>query len=235
MKTRKLLLTLAAVLVFPAFLSSEEWVVQHSTYYSTSEQQKFTGFPAPPADGSRADKADLAAVLKRQQERTPADCARAGAGAHADYTEFFADISPFPLPLPERAAQIFNRVKIETDGVVVDVKSRFKRPRPFLRDSALDPCLGRIRGLAYPSGHATISRVFALLLSDLVPSGKKVFLARADQAALDRVIGGVHHPSDIEAGKKLADRLYGLYKKSPVFRADLETLKGLLAKEPAVK
>jgi len=69
------------------------------------------------------------------------------------------------------------------------------------------------------------------MLAELVPSMRKVCLARADEAALDRVIGGVHHPADIEAGKKLADKLYRKYKKSPVFRGDMETLRGLLVKE----
>ncbi len=109
----------------------------------------------------------------------------------------------------------------------------FKRPRPFLRDKAIEPCLGRIGGLAYPSGHAAISRLFALMLADLVPADKKIFFARADAVALDRVIGGVHHPADIKAGKKLAEKLYRAYKKSPVFRSDIETLRGLLVREGA--
>ena len=73
------------------------------------------------------------------------------------------------------------------------------------------------------------------MLSDLVPPGKKEFFARADAAALDRVIGGVHPPSDLEAGKRLADKLYRKYKKSPVFRGDMETLRGLLVKETLKK
>lgn len=190
-------------------------------------------FPPPPAAGSAADLADIAALKQWQAKRTPADCARAAAAAHAAYSEFFGDISPFPDPLPPEAAAVFARVKTETDGAAADVKDLFKRPRPFLRDPELDPCLGRIGGLAYPSGHATISRVFALMLGDLAPSRRAEFLARADAVALDRVIGGVHHPSDIEAGKRLGDRLYKAYKKSRVFRADMKLLKGLLSAKAA--
>lgn len=235
MRNRKLLLALALALFAPFSLFSEEWVIPRTTYYITADQQKFPDFPAPPAAGSKADLRDLAVLKDWQRARTPEQCARANAGAHAGYEEFFGDISPFPRPLPEAAAVIFRRVKTETDGAAADVKEMFKRPRPFLRDAVLDPCLGRVGGLAYPSGHATISRLFALMLADLVPSGKKEFLARADQAALDRVIGGVHHPSDIEAGKKLADKLYKAYRKSPVFKADMETLRALLVKEGAAR
>jgi len=229
---RRLLLNLAAAAaLFPVFLHAEEWIIPRTTYYITAEQQRMPDFQPPPAPGSKKDKADLAALLGWQLKRTPEQCARANAGAHAAYEEFFGDLSPFPNPLPEDAAVIFRRVKTETDGAAADIKDIFKRPRPFLRDESLEPCLGRIGGLAYPSGHATISRLFALMLADLVPARKREFFARANAAALDRVIGGVHHPTDIEAGKKLADRLYRFYKKSPAFRADMEILKGLLSKE----
>ncbi len=235
MRNRKLLLALALALFVPFSLFAEDWVIPRTTYYITSDQQKFPDFPAPPAAGSRADLLDLAVLKSWQRKRTPEQCAKANAAAHAGYEEFFGDISPFPEPLPEAAAVIFRRVKTETDGAAADIKEMFKRPRPFLRDASLEPCLGRLGGLSYPSGHATISRLFALMLADLAPSRKKEFFARADQAALDRVIGGVHHPSDIEAGKKLADRLYKVYRKSPVFKADMETLRALLVKEGAAR
>ena len=96
------------------------------------------------------------------------------------------------------------------------------------RDAGLEPCLRRIGGLSYPSGHSTIAHVFALILADLVPERRAEFLARADAAALNRVIGGVHHPSDIEAGKRLADLLYAEFLKSPAFRADQEALQQYL-------
>lgn len=232
MKIRRLLILTAALLA-PVPAVAEEWIIPRTTYYISADEQRMPDFPAPPAAGSRADRRDLAIVEDWQNRRTAGECARANAGAHAGYDEFFGDISPFPRPLPPAAAAVFQRVKTETDGVAADIKDMFKRQRPFLRDPALDPCLGRIGGLAYPSGHATISRLFALMLADLAPSRKKEFFARADAAALDRVIGGVHHPSDIEAGKRLAEKLYKRYRKSPVFRADLETLRALLLKEEA--
>ncbi|MBI4350819.1 MAG: phosphatase PAP2 family protein [Elusimicrobia bacterium] len=231
MVSNYLLLVAAAVLMFPAPARSEEWVIPRTTYYISADQQKFADFPPPPGYGSKKDKADLAAVLDWQGRRTPEDCARANSAAHAGFEEFFGDISPFPRPLPREAAAILGRVKTETDGAAANVKDIFKRPRPFLRDPALEPCLGRIGGMAYPSGHAVISRLFALMLGDLVPDMRKAYFSRAGEAGLDRVIGGAHHPSDIEAGKELADKLYRAYKKSPAFRADMKTLKGLLAEE----
>ena len=231
MKLKSSLLILAAALVFPLSGSAADFVIERSTYYLTALQQEFPGFPAPPAAGSKADLADIAALKDWQARRMPEQCAKAASEARATYDEFFGYITPFPAPLPEAAAQIFDRVRSEADGTISGIKDKYKRPRPFHRDAALEPCLGRIGGLSYPSGHATLSRLYALMLADLVPARKKEFLARADEAALNRVIGGVHHPSDIEAGKKLAEELFRAYKKSPAFRADLKTLKGLLREE----
>ncbi len=233
MKFKRTLLILTAALFFPLSGFTADYVIERSTYYLTFQQQEFRDFPAPPAAGSKADLADLAALKDWQARRTPAQCAKAAAEAHATYEEFFGGLTPFPAPMPEAAARIFARVRSEADGTISGIKDKYKRPRPFHRDAALDPCLGRIGGLAYPSGHAAISRLFALMLGDLVPARKKEFLARADAAALDRVIGGVHHPSDIEAGKMIAGKLYRAYKKSPAFRADMGTLRGLLVKEEA--
>lgn len=227
MKIYKLLLAAAALLA-PLIAGAEEWIIPRTTYYITAEQQAMPDFPAPPEPGSEADRKDLSAVFALQQRLKPGQCDKAKMAAHADFESFFGDISPFPKPLPAEAAAIFKRVKTETDGVAADIKDKFKRKRPFLRDPGLNPCLGRIGGLAYPSGHATISRLMALMLADLVPARRREFLARADEAALDRVIGGVHHPADIEAGKALADRLYPRYKKSKNFAADMKILRGLL-------
>ncbi len=226
------LLLVSLLLRAPALLPAEEWIIPRTTYYLTADQQRLDDFPPPPSPGSPEDRRDLKAVLDWQRKRTPGQCSKAAASARADFENFFGDISPFPSPLPEEAAVIFGRVKIETDGIAAGVKEKHKRKRPFLRDPALDPCLGRIGGLSYPSGHATISRVFALMLADLVPARRADYLRRADEAALDRVIGGVHHPADIEAGKRLADRIYGLYRKSKAFSADMKTLRGLLFPAP---
>lgn len=226
------LLAASLLLASASAARAEDWVIPRTTYYISAEAQKFPGFPPPPADGSPEDLADLQGVRDWQVRRSSAQCAAANSAARAAFNEFFADISPFPSPLPAGAAAILERIKKETDGAAAGVKDRFKRPRPFLRAADLDPCLGRIGGKAYPSGHAAISRVLALLLSDLAPFRAEEFMARADSAALDRVIGGVHHPADIEAGRLLGDRLYAAYSRSPVFKADMEALRGFLKKNP---
>ena len=45
----------------------------------------------------------------------------------------------------------------------------------------------------------------------MFPERAALLLKLGDQAALNRVIGGVHHPSDIAAGKKLGDAIANDY------------------------
>jgi len=113
----------------------------------------------------------------------------------------------------------------DLDYAVGDIKDRYRRSRPFLRDKSLSPCIDRIGGYSYPSGHAVNARVFALILSEMKPERREAFMARADRAALHRVICGVHYPSDIVAGKLLGEAIYDEFIKSPDFQRDLSSLR----------
>lgn len=215
--------------------SAEGWDVRNNkASYLLPEQMDMSQVPPPPAADSAEDKEDLDTVRRWQAERTVAQCAAARAQSNATYDEFFSEVSPFENPAPEEVQQIFQKVKVDTKAAIRVLKELYKRPRPFLRDPALTPCVDKATvyayptGFSYPSTHATTARVLGLILSDLVPAEAGKFIAYADQAALNRVIGGAHHPLDIEAGKKLGDAVYNALKQSPAFSADMDTLRGNL-------
>ena len=234
MKIQKLFLVLALLVPLAGcgahklLHSQQQQVVLN--YLSQPAIYYVRDIPPAPLPGSDADKADFALLHEWQAKRTPAQCAAAQAQSHATYEEFFSDISPFPVPLKGEAAQFIGKVSDDGDRTVGAIKSIYKRPRPFHRDAALDPCLGRIDGLAYPSGHSTRAHIVALVLSDLVPARRAEFMARADEAALNRVIGGVHHPSDIAAGAQLAQALYDEMRARPDFIAEMAVLRAKLAR-----
>ena len=194
-------------------------------YYILPSQVDVSQMGPAPAVGSTVDNEDLAAVRRWQAERTEAQCVAARAQTDATYDEFFGEVSPFGNPAPGEVENIFNKVRADAGSVVYLQKEQYKRPRPFLRDSSITPCLNRESGYSNPSGHSTSARVFGLMLSDLVPASSAKFMSYADQAALNRVIGGVHHPSDIEAGKKLGDAIYKALKQNSSFNSDMNTLR----------
>ena len=67
--------------------------------------------------------------------------------------------------------------------------------------------------------------MMADLLSEWDPTREAQFRARADLIGHDRVMSGVHHPTDIVAGKKLGDEIFKKLDQVPAFEKDLQSLK----------
>ncbi|HNW45358.1 MAG TPA: phosphatase PAP2 family protein [Elusimicrobiales bacterium] len=200
-------------------------------YYVQAEQFKTVEFAPPPAPDSDAQKADLAAVLDWQARRTAADCARANVTAVADYEYFLGAKSPFPSPLPAEVKKTFDRLGADLDGAVTNMKERYRRSRVYKTyPGRAEPCVKKSWGYSYPSGHTIFSRVFANVLTDIIPARRDEFFATADGIASDRLIGGVHYPTDLAAGKVFADRFHAELLKSEAYLKDIEKLKACLVR-----
>lgn len=199
-------------------------------YYASERGINAIPLAPPPEDRSPADRADLEEMLRIQSERTAADCARAAKEAASGYDNFFGDIGPFRTPLDPEASAFLGRVRADVARATYVFKKRYARRRPFLRHEAVKPCLKLEPGYAYPSGHATLAMTYALVLSDLRPDLRGRLIERARSVSLGRVLGGVHHPSDIEAGRELGELLHAEISASPDYRADLRSLAGKAAK-----
>lgn len=201
------------------------------TYYVPAEQFKTIQFDPPPAPDSDAQKADLAYTLDWQKKRTEADCAKANVTAGVTYDTFWGAKSPFAVPLPAEVNKFFDHLASDLDSAVNLMKDRYQRPRPYKAypDQA-QPCIKKSWGYSYPSGHSTFSRVFANVLSDIGPERKAEFFGVADGIALDRVIGGVHFKTDVEAGKKFGDEFHDQLLKSPAYLKDIEKMKTFLVR-----
>lgn len=74
---------------------------------------------------------------------------------------------------------------------------------------------------SYPSGHATVGAMMAILLADMVPEQRVALFARGWEYGDARVVSGVHFPSDVEAGRILGTMLVGLLEQDAHFRSDL--------------
>lgn len=220
--------SLSVTLPVPAPSVLAESRAASAGHYLSLDGLDLRAVPPAPADGSAPDREDFIVLLDWQAKRTGAQCAAAKAEMEHNYEVFFGKISPFDSPTPAPVAAFFKNVAKDSVAAHKYLKDVYQRQRPFVRDPRIKPCIPRVQGLSYPSGHAAMSRLFALILGDLEPSRKKEFMARADEAALNRVIGGVHHPTDIAAGKALAGTLYKSLLKEPAFKADLKALRAYL-------
>ncbi len=85
-------------------------------------------------------------------------------------------------------------------------KQRNPRPRPYVEDPSIVPCNTAFLKdqESYPSGHAMNGYVAALLLGELIPDHQRAILERGVRYGENRVVCGVHHPIDVEQGRRLA-------------------------------
>jgi acid phosphatase (class A) len=158
--------------------------------------------PPPPANDSMQTKKELAEVLKLQVTRTPEMVARAQADEKENVWRFSdvmgPDFKSEQLPL---VTAFFSRL-VDTEGAVVDpYKDVWKRPRPHLYSDLVKPAVKLSRSGSYPSGHATDATLMAIALSNMVPEKRAEIMARAADYANNRVVGGIHFRSDVEAGR----------------------------------
>ncbi len=203
-------------------------ILASSPYFDAKAIDLGRILPPPPADDSSITHGEIDLMLQIQRERTPEEAERAR--ADASYSVFrFADALGNPQAfnakqLP-KTTLLFRKVTYEEGAVVQAGKRSFRRPRPFVLDTRIQPILKEPTNASYPSGHALWSRVVGLLLADMLPEYREKIMARADDFAFHRVVAGVHYPSDVDAGKHAGTALAALLLASQAFQPDYANAK----------
>ncbi len=221
---------------------------QSPTYLEADAVDFTTLLPPPPVAGSPEAARDLLALHAALDARNQATTARVLADANISifrFTDVLGDKFTEPnLPL---TVAFFRNVTRSTGSLTASLKDCWARPRPFLVDPTVTPPTGlkessgmrRISELpevnnprclqgtmkseysyAYPSGHSMFGAMTAMLLGDMVPELGGVILARGWEYGYNRVLGGVHYPSDVDAGRIEAAVLVALMKKNTDFQRD---------------
>ena len=164
--------------------------------------------PPPVADGSDAQKADLAEVQRLYRTRTPERLAQAQWDDTHENSEIFrSTLGPkFDLAKLPRTAELLALVENEQSVSATIAKRHFLRNRPWAIDPTLKACDYKPNAnpkTSYPSGHATLSFSVGYVLADLIPSKSEAILARARDYAYSREICAAHYASDTEASHVL--------------------------------
>jgi acid phosphatase (class A) len=183
----------------------------------------------PPLPGSPEQAADMEEVHAVYHAANEADKNAAYAEKKFSVFNFTEAVGPFfaNTNLPKTAA-FFKKVQSDAETVTDLGKDFFKRPRPFTTDPTL--ANGKLeKSFSYPSGHSTESMVLALVLADLLPEKSGAILEHAREMGWHRVQIARHYPTDIYAGRVLAQAIVKQFQKSDAYEEAFKAVKAELA------
>ncbi len=182
--------------------------------------------PDPPAPHSPISNGELEIVLAIQAEATPQGLSRAIA-EDTMVVWLFADVlgPDFSAAKMPKTAAFLKQVERDSKAVSDRAKKIWARPRPCAQDTRVVLHTAKPSNDSYPSGHATRGAVWAEVLSLLAPDKAEAIHTRARLIGFDRMILGVHFPSDIAAGSALGTAIAEKMKQDAAFQQDLEAVR----------
>ena len=245
----------AALLLLSATLALS---LSNEPYLSPGQVDAILLLPPPPPATSGVQKRELSDVLAAQKQRTPALVKRSPDDkvdlfgfANVMGPKFTPDSIP-------GTAAFIRKVGRETAAEVNLVKDCWERPRPFVVSKEVHPPGTMAQDMAmkpdapekntaphdaaspcrpvetpafsysYPSGNANFGTTTAILLAAMVREKRAEIFARGWEYGENRLVAGVHFPSDIESGRISATAMVAVMMQNPAFKADFAAAKSEL-------
>lgn len=186
---------------------------------------KSTDYPIapPPSEGSSQYKRDFEDLHRYQDRRKKSDCEMSKRQMHPTFKELFGeDLTILTDAEKAQAEPVVEKIMKLSEQVAEYHKGKFKRPRPYDTDPSLEPCVKKPGGeKSYPSSHAANSSAGACVLALMYPQKSRQLIQYGDQLGELRVIVGVHHPSDVVAGRLIGKEVCRRAQLEPDFKAEL--------------
>jgi acid phosphatase (class A) len=204
-------------------------------YLSPGQPDAAALLPPPPLPDSPEQAADMQEVRTVSRNAPGDDVTMAMSEKEFSSFNFTPAIGDFfqSGKFPKTEAFMKN-VQKDAAAVADNAKDIWKRPRPFMIDHSL--AKGKLeKTWSYPSGHSTESMVLALVLADLFPEHRGAIIAEARSIGWHRVEIARHYPTDIYAGRVLAQAIVRQMKESPDYQRDFAAAQAELAAVPAEK
>jgi acid phosphatase (class A) len=212
-----------------SFLIFSARLLAQAPYLTAGHPDGIALLAPPPAAGSAEEAADLASVRAVFQGRTPEELYRAKKDYGLSLFLFAPAIGTnFQAGRFPKTEALYGKVKASIGPAIDAPKNYWKRKRPYILDPQL--ALGDPEpSFSYPSGHSSRGTVYALLVADLFPEKKDAVLAIGRTLGWDRVLIGKHFPTDVQAGRILAQAIYRELLKDAAFQHDLAEAKAEVA------
>ncbi len=216
-------------IAFAVFVLSSPVTAFEASIVTREQVDAVALLPPPPAAGSLAQQKDMQAVIQAQEDRTPEQSAIAIADNEISIFRFADVLGPHftatELPL---TSKFFQQLKAVADAILLPTKTVWNRPRPFVTNPDLHAIGPLPKTGSYPSGHSNFGYLTGIIIGQMVPEKAAELMARAVQYGDNRVLAGVHYPSDVEASRRVAAATAAVLLSNPLFRADLASAKAEL-------
>jgi acid phosphatase (class A) len=213
---------LATTPIFATDLMNGAFMIDNVKVYIHPDKFDSTRYLSAPPIGIE-EKEDMRIVERWQELRTKTMADKSL--ADSDQSVFiFSDVvgekfigKNFPI-----AKNFFTSLYKTESNLNKQGKEKWERMRPAAKNPNLK-AVGKFENMgSYPSGHATFGWLTGIVLADMLPEMRHAIMVRAREIGLNRVVGGVHYPSDIEAGRMLAVACAVEIRNNPAFLADFE-------------
>jgi acid phosphatase (class A) len=222
----KLFSHIIVMAVAAAALHAQE--AKRPAFVSPEELQVALILPSPP--DSQQTAGGLAELHRIQDARTAPQIEAAKADDAEEDIFIFKKVlgqkfNKESLPL---TALLSDRLVGDAAAILNPAKNVFRRPRPYRADSSLQPVCkvnASMTDYSYPSGRGVSGYLTGLVAAMMVPEKRDAIFARADGYAHNRLVCGVHYPSDIAASRSVAYAMIGIMLNKPDFKNELEAAK----------
>jgi acid phosphatase (class A) len=194
-------------------------------YLTNARTEVLALLAPPPRTGSDEQAADLASVTAVHQAATTNDLITGKSEGDFSVFVFTPALGNFfqPGKFPKTEA-FFQRVRRDSDHLVNLGKNHRQRLRPINASPSLNWGL-QDQSYSYPSGHSTRGTIYALLLAEIFPDRSEGIMATGRSLGWHRVQMAEHYPTDIYAGRVLAQAIVRELKSNPEFQHDFAEVK----------
>lgn len=210
-------LILGSSLLASSALASSSWEKLNAVDFSVSN---------PPQQGDLADQADLREMLALQSHRTAAQCKEIEAMGSAKFKDLFKNSGLLSDSEYKNVKPLMKETAELAHSISKEFKEHFQRARPAQEDSRIHPCddSSKSSDYSYPSSHATVATTVSCVLATVFPDRARSFSEFAKTVGKMRVLGGMHHPTDIRAGEELGNEICERLLEDTDYREALKDL-----------
>jgi hypothetical protein len=199
-------------------VQTDAGLVGKDTPHFEGDWKKITLAP-PDANTSKDTRAELLEVRRAFHDMTEGQRKTFERQDRPDLEQEFVDLlRRLGRPVSKDLAKQISELSEELATIGLFFKLRFQRPRPNELFEAMKlkplPEARTAKSPSYPSNHALIGAFLGDWLAEKFPQDSVALKALGKQLGALRVVGGTHFPSDVEAGRRLAEKLKSFYRGS---------------------